>query len=224
MSLPEQYLITTKNLEAFFNSLINAQPPKKFTQKFLEQLEFKSVNDRLLIGVLKALGFLDSEGIPQQRYFEFIDQTQSKTVLAQVIKDSYSDLFAINKNANNLSEVEVKNKFKTLLQGSKSEKVVSSMAKTFRALCDYADFSDVETKNESLTKNEFEPQSNNSNQADDYNQNNDYSRKAETEKRIVQELKAIQTQMHYNIQIHLPETRDMAVYEAIFKALKEHLL
>ena len=28
----------------------------------------------------------------------------------------------------------------------------------------------------------------------------------------------------YNIQIHLPESRDPAVYEAIFRALKEHLL
>lgn len=30
--------------------------------------------------------------------------------------------------------------------------------------------------------------------------------------------------LHYNIQIHLPETRDAAVYDAIFKSLKEHLM
>ena len=224
MSLPEQYLVTAKNIEAFFNSIINAQPPKKFTQKFLEQLEFKSVNDRLMIGVLKALGFVDSEGIPQDKYFEFIDQTQSKTVLADAIKDAYSDLFAINKNANTLTENEVKNKFKTLLQGSKSDNVVNLMAKTFRALCDYADFSEAEAKNESLAKSNSEQRSNNFSQANDYKQNNDYNQNTDKENRIIQELKAIQTQMHYNIQIHLPETRDMAVYEAIFKALKEHLL
>jgi hypothetical protein len=224
MSLPEQYLATTKNVEAFFNSIINAQPPKKFTQKFLEQLEFKSVNDRLLIGVLKALGLVDSEGIPQDKYFEFIDQTQSKIVLANAIKDSYSDLFAINKNANTLTENEVKNKFKTLLHGSKSDNVVNLMAKTFRALCEYADFSEAETKNESLTRNEYKSETDNSKQENNYNQKNDFSQNTETGSRIVQELKAIQTQMHYNIQIHLPETRDVAVYEAIFKALKEHLL
>ena len=30
--------------------------------------------------------------------------------------------------------------------------------------------------------------------------------------------------LHYDIQIHLPTTTDIAVYNAIFKSLKEHLL
>jgi hypothetical protein len=30
--------------------------------------------------------------------------------------------------------------------------------------------------------------------------------------------------LHYNIQIHLPTTNDIAVYNAIFKSVKEHLL
>jgi hypothetical protein len=32
------------------------------------------------------------------------------------------------------------------------------------------------------------------------------------------------TGFHYNIQIHLPTTTDITVYNAIFKSLKEHLL
>jgi hypothetical protein len=30
--------------------------------------------------------------------------------------------------------------------------------------------------------------------------------------------------LHYNIQIHLPATKDIEVFNSIFKALKEHLL
>jgi hypothetical protein len=30
--------------------------------------------------------------------------------------------------------------------------------------------------------------------------------------------------LHYNIQIHLPATKDVEVYNAIFKSLKDHLL
>ncbi|MDD5149341.1 MAG: hypothetical protein PHC28_02520 [Flavobacterium sp.] len=30
--------------------------------------------------------------------------------------------------------------------------------------------------------------------------------------------------LHYNIQIHLPATKDVEVYNAIFKSLKEHLI
>lgn len=221
MGLPEQYLITAKNLEAFFNSIINAQPPKKFTLKFLEQLEFKSTNDRLLIGLLKALNFIDSDGVPQQKYFEFIDQTQSKEVLAEVIKDVYSDLFAINLKANELSENEVKNKLKTIFAGSKSDKVLTYMAKTFRGLCDYADFSSTKTTNQSLSVNkqikdetEYSEYKQNDRQFDNENPQNTF--------KLIN--KEITTEMHYNIQIHLPETRDMAVYDAIFRSLKEHLL
>ena len=29
--------------------------------------------------------------------------------------------------------------------------------------------------------------------------------------------------LHYNIQIHLPATKDVEVYNSIFKSLKEHL-
>lgn len=30
--------------------------------------------------------------------------------------------------------------------------------------------------------------------------------------------------LHYHIQIHLPATKDLEVYNAIFKSLKDHLL
>ena len=29
--------------------------------------------------------------------------------------------------------------------------------------------------------------------------------------------------LHYNIQIHLPPTKDVEIYNAIFKSMKEHL-
>ena len=58
MALSSAYLITTKNLEAFLNSIQSAKAPERFTNKFLTQLDFTSTNDRLFIGVLKALGFL----------------------------------------------------------------------------------------------------------------------------------------------------------------------
>lgn len=135
MALPEQYLLTTKNLDAFFNSLLNAQAPIKFSNKFLEQLEFKSTNDRLFIGVLKFLGFIDGNGVPQERYFKFLDQTQSKQILAEAIKEAYADLFTVNVKANEMSASEVKNKLKTLTQGLKSDTVLGCMANTFTALC-----------------------------------------------------------------------------------------
>jgi hypothetical protein len=206
--MTEYYLLTTKNVEAFFNALTNAEPPPKFIQKILEQLEFKSTNDRLYIGVLKGLKFIDDAGIPQDRYYKYIDQTESKKVLAEAIKEAYSDLFSINKKANDFSLAEVKNKLKTIYQGKKSDNVLDLMSKTFRALCDYADWS-IST----ITQKP----------ADDQDKKDSPNTKQEEKDEKEDKHKRIKIpELHYNIQIHLPESRDAAVYDAIFKSLKEH--
>lgn len=140
MALTNAYLVTTKNLDAFVKSIQSAKAPDRFTNKFLSQLDFSSSNDRLLIGVLKALRFIDDNGVPTQRYFDFLDQGQSGRVLAEGIRDAYSDLFNVNKNAQNMTIDEVKNKLKTLTLGQKSDNVVSLMANTFKALSDLADW------------------------------------------------------------------------------------
>src|SRR5215469_11401694 len=201
MSLTNTYLITTRNLEAFLNALQTAQAPERFTNKFLQDLEFASSNDRLFIGLLRGLGFIDESGAPQQRYFDFLDQTQARGLLAQAIREAYDDLFRINKDAQNLSEEEIKNKLKTLTRGEKSDKVVGLMAKTFKALCDYADWSmpskpaiEAESK-EGPISHERPP----------------------ARERASEGLEAVG--LHYNIQIHLPATRDSAVYDTIFKSL-----
>ncbi len=214
MALTSSYLITTKNLESFLNSLITAKAPDAFTQKFLESLEFKSSNDRLYIGLLKGLGFLDENAVPTERYFNFLDQSQSKQILAEAIQEAYSDLFAVNKKANELTQQEVKNKFRTLTQGKISDKVLHLMANTFKALVDYAEWNKVgkkiDDKKEQSSEKKTEPTFKNT----------------ASQKEIEEEdlsAKLSKAQLHYNIQIHLPESRDLAVYDALFKSLKKHL-
>jgi hypothetical protein len=209
MALTSAYLITTKNLESVINSIVSAKAPERFTNKFLEDLGFKSSNDRLYVGIFRALGLVDDNGQPLQRYYEFIDQTQTGKVLAQGIEEAYSDLFSLRKDAQNLTNEEVKNKLKTLTQGQKSDTVLGNMTSTFKALCNLADWS-------KFTKNE-----------------DDSPKKIEHENpQQIQRTKAVEPtdnknsnmNLHYNIQLHLPETSNMAVYDAIFQSLKKHLM
>jgi hypothetical protein len=48
--------------------------------------------------------------VPTQRYYDFLDQTQSGRVLTDAIREAYEDLFAINKKAQDMSIEDVKNK------------------------------------------------------------------------------------------------------------------
>jgi len=75
MALTNAYLMTTKNLDSIVNSVVSAKAPEKFTNKFLEDLGFKSSNDRLYVGMFKSLGLIDDNGTLLQRYYEFLDQT-----------------------------------------------------------------------------------------------------------------------------------------------------
>lgn len=207
--------MTTKNLGNFLQSIANAQAPPKFTTKFLEQLGFKSTSDRLLIKMLKGLGFIDNNSVPTDRYFQFLDSSQSKFILADSIREAFGDLFQLNIRANEMTISDIKNKLKTILQGKASDKILQLTANTFKALCEIADF--TQTKN--LVKQEPEVKINQEEKS-----KNSYN--PIFEQHDLQPLvnKSINTELHYNIQIHLPETKDIAVYDAIFESLKRHLL
>ena len=208
MAITNSYLTSTKNLESIINSVINAKAPERFTNKFLEDLGYKSSNDRLIIGMFKALGLLDDNGQPLQRYYEFLDQTQTGRIIAIGIEEAYEDLFNLRKDAQNLTNDEVKNKLKTITQGQKSDKILGLMAMTFRAFCDLADWdadaaeepSKIKTPPATLQDNNIET----------------------TQAKTV--ATGTEMNLHYNIQIHLPETTNMAVYDAIFQSLKKHLM
>lgn len=214
MALTTAYLVTPKNLEAFLNAVRTAQAPERMTTKFLTDLDFTSSNDRLFIGIFKALGFITESGEPTNRYFEFLDQSQSGRVLAQGIREAYDDLFRVNKEAYKLDENDVKNKLKTLTRGEKSENVVGLMAKTFVALSALADWSKAEMPLEQVaTVREVS-----GNAAGGASSAPVAAGVARSDTRLTA------MGLHYNIQIHLPASRDSAVYDAIFKSLKDHLL
>ena len=209
MSLTTSYLTSIKNLDSIINSVINAKAPDKFTTRFLEDLGFKSSNDRLIIGVFKALGLIDDNGQPLQRYYEFLDQTQTKKILAIGIQEAYEDLFNLRKDAQTLSNDEIKNKLKTLTQGQKSEKVISLMAATFRALCDLADWTDIPIEKPDFTVGDTSAM---------------IPIQQEVDQTAVMSGGSTKMNLHYNIQIHLPETTNAAVYDVIFQSLKKHLV
>jgi hypothetical protein len=220
MALPKSYLTSTKNLGAIFEAIQQAKAPERFTVKFLESLEFKSTADRLIIAVLKALGLLDDQGRPTQRYFAFLDQTQSAGILAEAVREAYADLFAVNINAQNLSKTDLVNKLKTLSQGSLSESVLDKMATTFLALVKLADFNATPSRtNRAASVDAAEEIQEIEEGSEDLVPHQTAPRSARSTAGVSRSLGGL----HYNIQIILPETRDPQVYDALFRSLREHL-
>lgn len=214
MALPDSYTMKAGSIPAYFDAMLDAQPPERFSLKFLENLGFTSTNDRLFIGILKDLGFLNRDGQPQQRYFEFMDRSRAKAALADGIREAYADLFAINTKANEFTVQDAKNKLRTLYAGKKTDLVIGHVARTFRSLCDYADFSSESTVRKDRPPAEDSRDQSNSEQTPP-------TRHTSDESSTSGKIKVAGLQYHINIV--LPDTRDQAVFDAIFRSLRDHL-
>jgi hypothetical protein len=224
MGLTSAYLIAAKNLGAFLEAIRSARAPEKFALKFIEDLGFKSTNDRLFIPLLKALRFIDENGVPTQRYFDFLDENRWKAVLAEGIQEAYEDLFRLNKRAYKLSKGDIAGKFKSLTQGKKSDIVLTNMVKTFMELVKFADFEPTAQATtegaESGTSGEAELPIGTEGEA---NAAQEAKIPVQPTTKVPPPRRLIDT-VSYRIEIVLPPARDKAVYDAIFRSLKEHLL
>lgn len=193
------YMTSNNKISQIFDKIITAAQPAKFTYEVLKNMGFASSNDRGFLNVLKNLGFLTPDGVPTSYYSDLRDTSRSKKIIARQIKEYYKELFAINVNMNSVSDEEIKGAISRVT--GKEEKDVKRMVATFKALCQYADFTSLSSEEE---KNE-----------------NTVTR--ENENVQAHEDLEITPDFHYNIQIHLPATTDISVYNAIFKSLKENL-
>lgn len=205
MPLPESYVNNVGNLASFLELIRTAGVPDRVTFEFLKTLGFKSSNDRPIIAVLKGIGFLDANGTPTDNYRAFRDPHGGPKVLARAIKTAYSDLFLANTKAHELPVDKLKGIIAT--KTSKGDAVVKLIATTFKALCKAADF--TEGAEEVVHEMQHPPKN---------------KQEKGSEDALPSHPPALEIpRFHYNIQIHLPTTTDITVYNAIFKSLKEHL-
>jgi hypothetical protein len=207
MSLPDSYTLKLGAIPEYFETIQNAEPPDRFSHSFLRNLGFKSTNDRSLISILKEIGFLDENGAPTERYYKYLDESQSQKVLAQGIKEAYSELFQVNRQAFELSNGDIKNKLKTLYSGDKSNQVIGRIASTFIYLCKIADFKELEKSQKLKTKEESKQIKKKSKRKIESADGSNLTHK-----------KVSLDSMQYHINIVLPESKDPEVYDAIFKS------
>lgn len=221
MALPTSYMVSTAKLGDILTAIQSAQAPLKFNRTFLENLGFTSSGDRLVINVLKAIGLLAPDGTPTDRYFRFLDQTQAGQVLAEGIHEAYADLFQLNREAQTMPKAELKGKIKTLTQGKVSDNVVDKMALTFQGLVKHADFKTAAPSGKDDGGNSESADSPQIARDDGGEDKPLPLRDASIRDGSVGTLPI--AGLVYTINLQLPESRDQAVYDALFKSLRTHL-
>ena len=193
---------TTGIWVVFLGRFSEVRHPPQFTIQHLKDLGFSSSNHRLFIPLLKAMGFLSADGHPTQRYHEYRDASQSKRVMAEALREAYGDLFVLRAQPSQSDRALIKGKFKST--HNVSNNLAARMAQTFFALLQLADLdaaSPFATQEAAAGETGTEPPL--------------------APERVP---RAAVTNLHYNIQIHLPATKDIEVFNAIFKSLRKHLI
>jgi hypothetical protein len=204
--VPSAYLTAAGRTDEYFKAIQKGTAPARFTNDFLENLGFKGKNDRQLIPLLKALNFLDESNVPTQVYRDYLDPKRGKIVLAKQILVAYEGIFELNRDAHKEKAADLQGSFKSL--ANVSEPVAAVMATTFTNLCALAD---IEGARKGLQEAPVKETVKETAKEKDQEKEDDTPPPSPIG-------------LAYHIELHLPNTTDIEVFRAIFKALKEHLI
>jgi hypothetical protein len=201
------YIISNNKIEPIFARIRSAAKPERVSRDTLSKWGFTASNDRAMVAVLKELGFLTESGVPTEFYDRLRDPTDWKYVLAERVRDLYTDLFAIDSAINAAPEGEIKGAMSRVT--GKDDESVKRYYATFKTLASLSNFEARPTKEKKIDRKPDE--------------NDKDEQKTQNLRKEQREPGSRRTDYHYNIQIHLPTTTDVTVYNAIFKSLREHL-
>jgi hypothetical protein len=204
------YVDAYGSISKLFDAIIKAAVPPKFTQDFISTiLGLKSTSYRAMIPLLKRLGFIDQANVPTEAYKKYRDETLSRSVMANQIRSAYADLYKAHEYAQKLGPTELQGKLRTILGVGEDDATVPKVSGTFSALAKLADF---ENKGVPMTE-EGKSQGFGNVQGTRPPDGTEGHRGITTK-----------FGLSYTINLNLPATTEVEVFNAIFKSLREHIL
>lgn len=203
------YFSVPGTLTKILEKIKAAGTPDNFNGDFLENtLGFKGGNYKTFIPWAKKLGLINSDGTPSALYKKFRNPTTSKSSLGEALRQGYAEIFARDENAHKLD----KPKFKGLVMEATGEphdsKMLELMVNSFWNAKSLAEFSSTSTSTD-----------NNDDEA-----GNGTPDKLADPKPDDTNPRRVHLGLNYTINLVLPKTDDPAIYNAIFKSLRENLL
>jgi len=201
------FMNSTGLIGKIFEKIQQAKVPPRYTQDFQATvLGFGSGSARPFIPFLKRLNFIQSDGTPTELYTRFRNADSSGAAMAEAMRIGFADIFQKNEFANDLTDDKLKNLVVEVTGKEPGDGTVGAIVGSFKACKQLADFDgadaakrkkDDEAPDISKTMVKYEPD----------------------RKRPDREFR-----MAYTININLPETTNVEVYNAIFASIKQNLL
>jgi len=191
-----------------FDRIRTAQTPPRFTQDFLaSKLGFSGGSAKAFIPLAKRIGLIGSDGVPTDLYSRFRNPSTSKSAMAEAVRKGFSDLYLRNEYVHELSDTALRGLITEATGLESDSPTLRAISKSFQQLASLADFderSDEEADIQAATINANPPLVSRANPPTEFS--------------------PVGVGLSYTINLNLPETSDITVFNAIFKSLKENLL
>lgn len=205
------YLNAYGNLTKALEKIKTAATPGRFSQDYLEKtLAMKGGSSRPILPFLKRTGFLASDGSPTNLYKQFRNPDLSGAAAAEALRIGYAPLYEMDEEVHKRDATKLKNLVVQATGSDADAPSVRCIVKSFEALKAFGDFGAQPIEEDADTENDdAEDQEDTDEQEDDS-----------------EELPPLKSGINlgYTINLHLPSTSDVGVYNAIFRSLRENLL
>jgi hypothetical protein len=155
---------------------------------------------------------LGSDGVPTDRYKRFRNAGSSGAAAAEALRSAYQPMYAVNEYVHDeKSDEKIRGIIMQVTGSANGTASVKATLGSFKALREFADFSAAAARDGAGADLERELPGDAG--------GGDAGGGGGGPEGIADGLR-----LSYNINLHLPATSDVAVFNAIFKSLKEHLL
>ena len=206
-SLP--YITATGNIEKALNGIKSAATPDSVSQDFVKTiLGIKGGSGNQITSYLKKIGFASSDGKPTAIYTQFRNPSTAGAAAAAALREGYGPLYARNEYMHQLSDADLKGLVMEETGAAEDSAVPNLIVSCIKALKKFAKFGGATPG--TLVESEERPV---------------------PPKNDPPELHGggvpsgqLGMNLSYTINLNLPATSDIAVFNAIFKSLRSNLL
>ncbi len=208
MEKPIPYLASPGSAKTALDKIRQAATPDRVTQDFVTtKIGIKGGTGAALIPFFKRIGLLNSDGTPSDLYKQFRNPATGGLAIASAIKNGYKMLGEVNEYFYDLNDKDLKALI-VQVTGTEPNGAVARLAlSTLKILKGYADFEAKAPGQGEQDGQQPTPQN---------------APASSTPQPKQRELAGIS--LSYTINLNLPSTSEQAVFNAIFRSLKEHLL
>ena len=211
------YLSSPGTIKRALDKIKIVPTPPKVTQDFVKtKLQIRGGPGDVMASYLKKIGFANADGTPSDLYVQFRNPASSKAAVAQAFRIGYAALYDHNEYAHEMNEQETKGLIIQITGCAEDARTLAFTRSCIKSLKEFADFEDSldpepdrihEDQGQIIAQPSQDPPSSPTGQPAPAIHRRKFG-----------------MNLSYTINLNLPPSSDIAVFNAIFKSLKENIL